>query len=273
MPELSRQKLDAVFHVLSESSPVIVAFSGGVDSTLLLKLALDHLGAQSVLAVTGVSPSIPASEQAEAANLAKKLGAHFMTLPTQEMDNPNYRDNPRNRCFYCKEELFTRLTQLARQKNYRTVVDGTNADDAHDWRPGIQAARQLKVRSPLLEADLSKQEIRALSQQLNLPTWNKPAMPCLSSRVPYGEPITIERLQRIESAEEVLRNLGFQEVRVRDHFPVARIEVSLPELHRLVQEPVRAVLVKALKSAGYRYITADLAGFTSGSLNPSLAKP
>lgn len=246
---------------------MIVAFSGGVDSTLVLKLALETLGDKNVLAVTGVSPSIPPRERDAAEALAKTIGARFMVLNTYEMENENYRLNPKNRCFFCKEELFTKLRELAKERNYKTVLDGTNADDAKDFRPGLRAARQLSVRSPLLEAGLGKEDIRAISRHFNLPNWDKPAMPCLSSRVPYGQPITLERLNRIDRAEEALRHHGFREVRVRDHFPSARIEVALEELPRLMEEPLRDQIFREIEEAGYASITVDPAGFRSGSLN------
>lgn len=260
-------KLKKVQTILFESSPVLVAFSGGVDSTLLLKLALDTLGPEQVLAVTGLSPSVPPSELENAARLAETLKSPWMTIGTEEMNKTEYRANPTNRCFYCKEELFTKLHELAKQKGFKTVVDGSNADDAKDWRPGREAARQWRVRSPLLEADLSKEEVRSLSKEFDLPTWNKPAMPCLSSRIPYGEPVTEEKLARIDAAEKMLRQAGFQEVRVRDHFPTAKIEVLPAEIPRLTEETLRARIVSTFKSLGYRFITVDLAGFKSGNLN------
>lgn len=253
--------------MLHQFAPVIIAFSGGADSALLLKLALDELGPGQTLAVTGVSPSIPPEEQREAEKLANGLGAPFLPLATQEMEKESYRSNPSNRCFFCKEELFEKLEAVRAERGFKTVLDGSNADDAKDWRPGLEAARKLGVRSPLLEAGMTKAEIRALSKEMNLPTWDKPAMPCLSSRVPYGEEITPERLSRIGEAEKLLRSAGFREVRVRDHYPVARIEVPKEELGRLIEEPLRGQIVDGLKKLGYAFVALDLSGFKSGSLN------
>ncbi len=265
--QTAEEKLAHVQGALRDLSPVIVGFSGGADSTLVLKLALDALGPEQVLAATGISPSIPPSEQEEAERIAKSLGAPFIKIPTLELENENYRLNPKNRCFFCKEELFTKLQALAKEKGYKTVVDGTNADDTKDWRPGMEAARQLSVRSPLLEAGLTKDEIRQLSHTLGLPTWNKPAMPCLSSRVPYGEPISSERLNRIDQAEKVLRAHGFREVRVRDHFPIARIEIEKEEFVHLASEPMRSLVTDKLRALGYTFVTLDLAGYKRGNLN------
>lgn len=261
-------KIDRVFSILSECKPVIVAFSGGVDSTLVLKLAVERLGPSQVLAVTGISPSIPKSEQEEARILAAQVGSPFHLLNTEEMQDENYLANTVNRCYFCKQELFKKLNQLAETKGYKTVLDGTNADDAGDWRPGMKAAQELSVRSPLLEAGLTKSEIRELSRNYNLPTWDKPAMPCLSSRIPHGEGITLERLDRVEKAERILRNHGFSELRVRDHYPIARIEVPVNDLPRLIEEPLRSQIVQEIKSIGYRFVSLELAGLKSGSLNP-----
>lgn len=246
---------------------MIVAFSGGADSTLLLKFAIERLGDKQVLAVTGVSPSIPKSEQAEAKKIAERLGAPFLFLETHEMENEDYRTNPVNRCFFCKEELFTRLTELAKENGYKTVIDGTNADDASDWRPGMKAAKETGVRSPLLEAGFTKNEIRELSKEYGLPTWDKPAAPCLSSRVPYGEPISIERLERIEKAEAVLCRHGFLELRVRDHFPIARIEIPPNDFYRLIEAPIRSQIIEEIKKTGYRFVSLDLSGLKSGGFN------
>jgi uncharacterized protein len=265
------EKREKVYCLLQELSPVIVAFSGGTDSTLVLKLAVDALGAGNVLAATGKSPSIPIEEQNEAYKLAKQIGANHIFIETHELENEAYAANPSNRCYFCKNELFSRLETLRIEKGYKTIVDGTNADDVHDWRPGMKAAQVHGVRSPLLEAGFTKREIRLISRQLGLPTWDKPAMPCLSSRIPYGEAITPERLKRIHDAESVLRQAGFRDVRVRDHFPIARIEVLHGEMQKLVEEPLRTEIASRLKKLGYLFITLDLLGLQSGSLNQVLA--
>jgi uncharacterized protein len=265
------EKREKVYCLLQELSPVIVAFSGGTDSTLVLKLAVDALGAGNVLAATGKSPSIPIEEQNEAYKLAKQIGANHIFIETHELENEAYAANPSNRCYFCKNELFSRLETLRIEKGYKTIVDGTNADDVHDWRPGMKAAQVHGVRSPLLEAGFTKREIRLISRQLSLPTWDKPAMPCLSSRIPYGEAITPERLKRIHDAESVLRQAGFRDVRVRDHFPIARIEVLHGEMQKLVEEPLRTEIASRLKKLGYLFITLDLLGLQSGSLNQVLA--
>ena len=251
---------------LSALGRILVAFSGGVDSTLVLKAGVEACGA-GVLAVTAVSPAVPAREQEEAVALAAFLQARHRLLRTAEMADPNYVANPTNRCYFCKRELYARLAHLAAAEGYAAVVDGANRDDLADWRPGRQAAAERAVLSPLVEADFTKAEIRAASQALGLPTWDKPAMPCLASRFPYGTPITVGGLRRVERAEAVLRQHGFRELRVRHFGEAARIEVAPAELPRLLEPARRAAVTAALQGLGYRQVAVDPEGFRSGKLN------
>lgn len=262
-----QEKLNKIQNILQDCSPVIVAFSGGSDSAFLLKLCMNFLMPSEVLAVTGISPSIPLEEQKEAEKIAEELHAPYLTIHTDEMEKEEYRTNPFNRCYFCKEELFSKLEKLRINQGYKTILDGTNADDIKDYRPGLKAREKFNVRSPLLESGFTKDEIRVLSREWNLQTWDKPAMPCLSSRVPYGQEITLERLNRIYRAEKLLRKSGFQEVRVRDHFPIARIEVQKEKMSEILEEPLHSKIIEEFKKLGYTYITLDLSGFKSGSLN------
>jgi uncharacterized protein len=255
---------------LRELESVLVAFSAGVDSALLLKVAVLTLGRDKVLAVTGRSPSVPTAELNSAAALAAECGARHEFLDTSEFDNPNYVANPNDRCYHCKTELFSRLGPLARQRGLQAVVSGANADDLGDYRPGLNAAREQAVRAPLSEIGITKAELREIAAHLGLSIHDKPASPCLSSRVPYGEAVTPEKLARIDAAETYLRELGFRECRVRHHERLARIEVPVDAIERLLAPALRAQVEARLRDLGFQYVTVDLRGFRSGSLNEVL---
>ena len=258
-------RLDNARAIVRGMSSVLVAYSGGVDSSLLLKLALDELGDAHAVAILASSPAYPEAEQEEARVLARKLGARLVEVSTGEVELEAYRRNNPDRCFHCKEELFETLEPVQRELALQYIAYGATADDAGDHRPGHGAAVRRGVRFPLLEAGMGKAEIRAAARRLGLPNWNKPSFACLSSRIPHGTEVTVEVLRQIEAAEAAIKALGFSQVRVRHHGDVARIEVEPNELARLVSE--RARIVDALQSAGYRFVSLDLEGYATGSLN------
>ncbi|MGF1603610.1 MAG: ATP-dependent sacrificial sulfur transferase LarE [Thermosynechococcaceae cyanobacterium] len=263
---LQLSHLQALF---SEMGEALVAYSGGIDSTLVAKIAHDVLGDRA-LAVTAVSPSLLPEDLEDAKIQAAAIGIAHRVTETHEMNNPNYTTNPINRCYFCKSELYDTLKPLAQQWGYQYVVDGVNADDLQDYRPGIQAAKERGTRSPLAEVGLSKLEVRQLAQYLELPWWDKPAQPCLSSRFPYGETITPEKLKRVGQAERYLRNLGYRTLRVRSQEDTARIELPVDQIQSFVMNTDLANLVQTLQTYGFTYVTLDLEGFRSGKLNQML---
>lgn len=265
------KKIEAKFRklkdILERMGRVLIAFSAGSDSAFLLKVASYVLPANT-LAVTAISPTYPAGELRQAKRLAKEMKVKLMVIRTNELDDLKFKINPKNRCYYCKKELFAKIRRIARKYNIKYILDGSNLDDKSDFRPGSRAKKEFKVRSPLSEAGLNKKEIRELSRKLGLETWDKAALACLASRIPYGQMIKRRDLSRIDRAEGFLRSLGFKQVRLRHYGELARIEVERPKIMRLLKPGVRDKIIDRLKKLGYNYVTVDLAGYRTGSLNP-----
>jgi uncharacterized protein len=263
----AQQKESRLAALLTDMESVLVSFSGGVDSSYLLKIAADTLGARAV-AATGLSQTYAAEEMEEARIIATEIGAEHVLVDTAELTDPRYADNTHQRCFFCKTELYSRLSEVAAARGLNAIVDGSNADDLADFRPGMRAARDLGVRSPLQEVQLGKAEIRALSERHGLRTWDKPAVACLSSRFAYGDPITVEKLKQVAAAESAVRSLGFRGFRVRHHGGIARLEIPREQFALAVERA--DALVEAVQSAGYQHVVLDLAGYRSGSMNEVL---
>jgi uncharacterized protein len=262
-------KLDQMRAIFAPMRSLIVAFSGGVDSTLVLKVAHDALG-ESVLALTTTSPTMPDEDRDSATAMARLIGARHMLVESNELEIPGYAANPLNRCYLCKHNLFTVCEAKAAQLGIEEIVDGLNLDDLHDYRPGMQAASEKRVRHPLVEAEMTKADVRALSRSMGLPTWDRPASPCLSSRFPYGMEITPEGLAKVAAGEKLLHSMGFAVARVRYHGEVARLELEQSQIARIFEQPIRETIDREFKKIGFRFVAIDLKGFRSGSLNEGL---
>ena len=269
VPTVLREKERRLSRLLGDLGSVLVAYSGGADSAYLAWIATRELGRKAVC-VTAESASYPQRHRQMAVDLARQFGFHHEFVATLEMERPEYLANPADRCYYCKQELFGRLTELARARGLAAVADGNNADDWGDYRPGRRAAREFGVLSPLDQVDLTKDDIRQLSRDAGLPSWDEPASACLSSRIPYDSPVTDAKLRMIEQAESVLFRLGFRSCRVRHHDQIARIEVAQDDIARVVSPEVRAVVASELKAIGFRYVSLDLEGYRTGSLNEGI---
>lgn len=265
-------KEERLREIFRELDSVIVAYSGGVDSSYVAYVANAELGPRAVC-ITGQSASLPEYQRAEIDSVVQKFGFQHEVIHTEELENPGYRANNPDRCFFCKDELYTKLESVARTRGIKSIVDGSTVDDLGDYRPGRRAASQHAVRSPLIEAGLTKSEVRELSRRATLPTWDKPASPCLSSRIAYGTTVTIERLSKVDRGEEILREFGFREFRVRHHDQLVRIEIAPEEMDRVLRKDLIDELARRFRELGFKYVTLDLEGFRSGSMNEVLDRP
>lgn len=266
------KKYNSLKQLIGPLGRVLIAYSGGVDSTFLLKASVDTLGADNVLACIGISPSLAAHQHSQAVEMAKTIGANIRDIPLDELDDDAYSANKADRCFHCKSHLYGLLKKIAEEEGIAAILCGCNFDDKDDFRPGNRAAEVFGVHSPLMEAELTKDDIRRLSRQLNLATADVPASPCLASRVSYGLEITEQRLRQVEEAENYLRSLGFVEFRVRHHGDIARIEVPAGQIEKITSQKIRPKIIEKLKELGFKYVTCDLEGFRSGSLNEALTE-
>jgi len=265
------EKLEVLKNYIKSLGSVAVAFSGGVDSTFLLKVSFDVLG-ENVLAITARSATFPERELNEAIEFAKERGIRHIVIESEELEIDGFSDNPVNRCYLCKKELFTKMQDVAREKGIKYIIEGSNQDDLGDFRPGLQAIKELGVLSPLREAKMTKEDIRLLSREMGLNTWDKPSFACLSSRFPYGQKITREKLQMVDKAEQLLIDLGFKQVRVRHHGDIARIEIFEDELPKLIEKDIRQRVCDEFKKIGFTYTTLDLKGYRTGSMNEPVLK-
>jgi len=266
------EKYNSLQQIIKKLGKVVVAYSGGVDSTFLLKAAVDTLGAENVLACISAGVAEPSNQLERAADQAKNIGAELQVIETGELDDPKFTANKADRCFHCKSHICKILLDIAKEKGFDHVAFGTNYDDLDDFRPGNRAMKVFGIRSPLAEANLAKDDIRQLSREMNLPTADLPSSPCLASRIAYGLEVTEQRLQQIDEAEEFIRALGLVEFRVRHHDTVARIEVNPQDIDKITKEPNRSKIIEKLKSLGFKFVTVDLQGFRSGSLNEPLSE-
>lgn len=265
----AEEKEQNLRRLMRDMQTVLVAYSGGVDSTYLALIATQELN-EKALCVMGISPSVAQSQREDAEKLAQDFNFNYFSIQTYELENPNYQANPSNRCYFCKSELYGKLAPLAEEKNIEFILDGANLDDTTDYRPGREAAQENNVRSPLVEVGLTKAEIRQLSKKYNLPTWDKPASPCLSSRIAYGIPVSIERLSKVEKGEEFLRGLGLKEFRVRNHGELVRLEITPSEMEKIFNKEATDLIAKKFRDLGFKYVTLDLHGYRTGAMNEVL---